>query len=77
VITFLTPGHDRHAPQCEDLRGEKAPCLETPARALASHGRGRLAIRGVDDHHGNGTQGLFCRSVDVPFASLLEGIEQA
>jgi acetoin utilization deacetylase AcuC-like enzyme len=44
VITFFTPEHELHAPAHEFFRGERVPCLESPARADLVHRE--LAARG-------------------------------
>ena len=33
MITLFSPQHALHAPAFEFFRGERIPCLETPARA--------------------------------------------
>lgn len=37
MIAFVTPQHERHAPEYEFHRGERVPCYETPARARIVH----------------------------------------
>jgi acetoin utilization deacetylase AcuC-like enzyme len=44
VITFFSTLHEGHAPEYEFHRGERVPCFETPARAIAVHGE--LVARG-------------------------------
>ena len=62
------PGHHAYADQAGGFCYLNNAAIA--AQLLRDAGHPRVAVLDVDVHHGNGTQGIFCRRGDVFFASV-------